>query len=39
MMRIFMIRSCYLDYDYELVILKEARAVSRVLLHKDMFVG
>jgi hypothetical protein len=39
MMRTFMIRWCYLDYDYELVILKEAREVSRVLLRKDLFVG
>jgi hypothetical protein len=27
------------NYDYELAIIKEAWVVSRVLLHKDLFVG
>jgi hypothetical protein len=34
-----MIHCFYSGYDDELVTLNEARAVSRVHLHKDLFVG
>jgi hypothetical protein len=33
-----MIQCFYSRYDYGLVTLKEARVVSRVLVHKDRFV-
>jgi hypothetical protein len=34
-----MIHHFYSGYDDELVTLKDAQAVSRVLLRKDLFVG
>jgi hypothetical protein len=34
-----MIRCCYSRYDDELVTLKGIRAVSRVPLRKELFVG
>jgi hypothetical protein len=34
-----MLQCFYSRYDYNLVTLKEVRAVSRVLLLKDRFIG